>query len=103
MSRSKGYKCYNIRCNSCLGKSLCTEPGDEPLACVNRVINGKANEDYKKSETELFAEWENNADEYPECTNCGYMPAYDSSIDDIWYSPFCPQCGAKMKNGEALE
>ena len=61
------------------------------------------NKAYAKSDTGLRAEWKNNKDEYPECTNCGYMPAYDPAIDDIWYSPFCPQCGARMKNGEELE
>ncbi len=49
------------------------------------------------------AEWRNNKNDYPECTNCGYMPAYDPEIDDIWYSPHCPKCGARMKNGEELE
>ena len=44
----------------------------------------------------VHARWENNKDEYPECTNCGYMPMFDPSIDDIYYSPFCPNCGAKM-------
>ena len=42
------------------------------------------------------AKWKNNKDEYPECTNCGYMPMFDPSIDDIYYSPYCPNCGAKM-------
>ena len=50
----------------------------------------------------VHAEWRNNKNDYPECTNCGYMPAYDPEIDDIWYSPRCPKCGAKMKNGEEL-
>ena len=51
----------------------------------------------------VHAEWRNNKNDYPECTNCGYMPAYDPAIDDIWYSPRCPKCGARMKNGEELE
>lgn len=42
-------------------------------------------------------EWKNNKNDYPECTNCGYMPMYDHSIDDIYYSPYCPNCGAKMR------
>lgn len=40
--------------------------------------------------------WRNNRSHYPECTECGYMPMYDPSIDDIYYSPYCPNCGAKM-------
>lgn len=45
MSRSKGYKCGNIRCNSCLGKSLCTETGDAPLNCVDRIVQGERQEE----------------------------------------------------------
>lgn len=48
----------------------------------------------------VHGRWENNKNEYPECTNCGYMPAYDPAIDDINYSPYCPNCGAKMDGGE---
>ena len=48
----------------------------------------------------VHGRWENNKDEYPECTNCRYMPAYDSALDDIYYSPYCPNCGAKMGGGE---
>lgn len=40
--------------------------------------------------------WVNNVDAYPECTECGYMPMYDPAVDDIWYSPYCPCCGAQM-------
>ena len=42
------------------------------------------------------AEWKNNKDDYPECSVCGYMPMYDPNMDDIYYSPFCPNCGAMM-------
>ena len=38
MSRSKGYKCFNIKCGSCIGKTLCGEPEDTALVCVDRVI-----------------------------------------------------------------
>ena len=38
MSRPKGYKCFNIKCGSCIGKTLCGEPEDTALVCVDRVI-----------------------------------------------------------------
>lgn len=31
------------------------------------------------------------------CSCCDYIPAYDTAIDDIYYSPYCPNCGAKME------
>lgn len=48
----------------------------------------------------VHGRWVNNENDYPECDKCGYMPQYDPMIDDIWYSPYCPKCGAKMENGE---
>lgn len=41
-------------------------------------------------------EWRNNKNDYPECTECGYMPMFDPNMDDIYYSPYCPNCGAMM-------
>ena len=38
MSRTKGYKCFNIKCGSCIGKTLCGAPEDAALVCVDRVI-----------------------------------------------------------------
>ena len=38
MSRAKGYKCFNIKCGSCIGKTLCGEPEDTALVCVDRDI-----------------------------------------------------------------
>ena len=38
MSRARGYKCFNIKCGSCIGKTLCGEPEDTALVCVDRVI-----------------------------------------------------------------
>ena len=35
------------------------------------------NKAYTRSDASLCAEWKNNKDEYPECTNCGYKPACD--------------------------
>ena len=41
MSRAKGYKCFNIKCGSCIGKTLCGEPEDTALVCVDRKNVGK--------------------------------------------------------------
>ena len=38
-------------------------------------------------------------DDTSRCSECGYIPAYDSAIDDLFYSQFCPNCGAKMDGG----
>ena len=45
MSRSGGYKCYNFRCGSCIGKTLCGEPGDGATKCDNRIVSLKTNAD----------------------------------------------------------
>lgn len=34
------------------------------------------------------------------CSECGYIPPYDNAIDDIFYSNYCPNCGAKMDGGD---
>lgn len=49
MSRSGGYKCYNIKCGSCIGKTLCGEPGDSALVCDNRIVTHKTNGDCIRS------------------------------------------------------
>lgn len=45
MSRSGGYKCYNIRCGSCIGKTLCGEPADAALGCEDRIVSKETNAD----------------------------------------------------------
>lgn len=39
MSRTKGFKCYNIQCGSCIGKTLCGEPADAALVCADRIVD----------------------------------------------------------------
>ena len=46
------------------------------------------------------AEWEENENDLPVCSSCGYMPLYDPAQDDFYYSAFCPDCGEEMKNGK---
>lgn len=36
--RTKGYKCYNIKCGACVGKTLCGLSGDEALTCLDREV-----------------------------------------------------------------
>ena len=45
MSRSGGYKCYNMSCRSCVARTLCGEPGDTALNCVDRIVSSKTNAD----------------------------------------------------------
>lgn len=47
--RTKGYKCYNIKCGSCMGKTLCGAEGDSALSCVDRLVNTMTNADRFRS------------------------------------------------------
>ena len=67
--------------------------GEIKVCDVKRLIGNQPTADVKEV---VHAEWKNNSEDYPECTNCGYMPMFDPHIDDIYYSPFCPYCGATM-------
>lgn len=49
--RSGGYKCYNIQCGSCIGKTLCGEPEDAALGCDNRIVNRETRGDRIRSMT----------------------------------------------------
>ena len=58
MSRSGGYKCYNIRCSSCIGKTLCGEPADAALGCENRIVSKETNADrIRAMSDEELVEW----------------------------------------------
>lgn len=71
MSRSGGYKCYNIKCGSCIGKTLCGEPGDSALVCDNRIVTHKTNADRIRSMSDdelamwLAEQAENNPSDDP--------------------------------------
>ena len=58
MSRSGGYKCYNLYCKNCIGKSLCGEPGDTALSCIDRIVL----QEYKKEEIMDYKELIENHD-----------------------------------------
>ena len=77
MSRSGGYKCYNLYCKNCIGKSLCGEPGDTALSCIDRIVlqEYKKEEimDYKKLAADLLSGCEEN------CADCEY--AGDSEFE----------------------
>lgn len=66
-----------------LAKDFIVIPKDTPVADVAPVVHGK---------------W-TTADGISRCSECEYIPAYDSAIDDLFYSPFCPNGGAKMDGG----
>lgn len=50
--RTKGYKCYNIKCGSCVGKTLCGEPEDTALGCASRMVGAMTNGDRIRSMTD---------------------------------------------------
>ena len=43
--RAKGYKCSNVKCDRCVGNSMCGELGDVALNCVDRIITIQTNAD----------------------------------------------------------
>lgn len=50
--RTRGHKCYNIRCGSCIGKALCGEPADTALGCASRMVIVQTNADRIRSMTD---------------------------------------------------
>lgn len=83
-----------MTCKDCLHNEMCyaTHTDDSPTCCDFK--------DRSRYVVREKGEWRNNKDGYPECDRCGYMPQYDPMIDDIYYSGFCPNCGADMRRGE---
>ena len=77
-----------IKCRSCWADDVIGFLEDAPAVEAVEINHGQ---------------WINNKDDYPECDNCGYRPMYDHMIDDIFYSPYCPNCGSKMMNGVRYE
>ena len=47
--RAKGYKCINVKCDRCVGNSMCGELGDVALNCVDRIITKQTNADRIRS------------------------------------------------------
>ena len=47
--RAKGYKCSNVKCDRCVGNSMCGELGDVALNCVDRIITRQTNADRIRS------------------------------------------------------
>ena len=43
--RAKGYKCNNVKCDRCVGHSMCGELGDIALNCIDRIITRQTNAD----------------------------------------------------------
>ena len=106
-SSMDGYAC--VLCIKTLEGTMTAIPGDyiikglrgELYPCKPDIFDAS----YESAETECptieppQGKWKNGEkDDYPHCTNCDYMPMFDRHIDDIYYSPFCPNCGAKMED-----
>ena len=86
MSRTKGYKCFNIKCGSCIGKTLCGEPEDTALVCVDRVI-GKpmtnADRIRAMSDEELKDWYCKNRD----CGSCDFCRPFGCAFKDWLQQP----------------
>ena len=88
MSRTKGYKCSNVYCGSCIGKSLCGEPGDSPLQCADRLAPGPTNADHIRTMSdEELAEFlcHFRSDDAETCSGCKSehycRPGHNGMID----------------------
>ena len=59
--RAKGYKCNNVKCDRCVGHSMCGELGDIAMNCIDRIITRQTNADRIRSmsDFELAKEIEN--------------------------------------------
>ena len=53
---------------------------------------------YKCSETELTASWEQLCWGYYSCTNCKHSERHGYPARGIRLGKFCPNCGFKMTN-----
>lgn len=47
--------------------------------------------------------WINNIHDLPICNQCGYIPKFDRAIDDYYYSNFCPNCGADLRDSGSVK
>ena len=50
--RAKGYKCNNVKCDRCVGHSMCGELVDAAMNCVDRIITRQTNADRIRSMTD---------------------------------------------------
>ena len=55
--RSKGYKCSNVKCNSCIAHCMCGEFGDAAVNCVDRIITRQTNADRIRSMSDEELAW----------------------------------------------
>ena len=56
--RAKGYKCSNVKCDRCVGHSMCGELGDIALNCIDRIITRQTNaQKIRAMSDEELAKW----------------------------------------------
>ena len=56
--RAKGYKCNNVKCDRCVGHSMCGELGDIALNCIDRIITRQTNaQKIRAMSDEELAKW----------------------------------------------
>lgn len=94
MSRSGGYKCYNIQCGSCIGKTLCGEPGEDALSCADRIVSHKTNADLlaRAEAAEARAEKAEMYKRLAEYEELGLNPQEIKDILELFHF-YCHICG----------
>ena len=102
MSRSGGYKYYNIRCGSCIGKTLSRADGENAKKPVWRVKQSVVHTDYADGSADTRtikrASWC--------CPVCDWFVGEQVEVfgrkHNQQKSNFCPRCG-QMIDWESVE
>ena len=74
-----------------LSNGLVNAPSDHIWATAFKMAI-KALEGQKAGKWVVYDE-----DYVPQCSECGYVPAYNKYLNKYYYSDWCPNCGAKME------
>lgn len=84
--RDKGYKCNNVKCDRCVGHSMCGELGDIALNCIDRIITRQTNaQKIRLMSDEELAEFLTNINP-TNCQDCAFSCGWRCQPDRDDYS-----------------